>query len=417
MVRCSWVIGILYAGTLTAAEPAIDGNSAPLWKPCTGWVTSHPLKYGVANEKGALVFTAEGTGTEMPWIVELKHFAVTGNERYLVVRYRATGMSTDPNIYFLHGEEGSYGGQNYAKADALVVDGQWHMLAVDLVAIEPLESTHHLAVKVFVAGRPSAKLTIESIRFVDRLPEGARIAPRRRAPLSKAWRWTGARQERFSIRRACFPWRVGRNRPLPASPPSSTEAPSPSPCAARERHALAPDSAGADRLGTSASRGGPLQGIGRSRSHRVCPLARRTALGHRPAGMHPAAGRGSQSRRRLAQFVADTVGNIRRRRTGGRPGLCRRRGQHDPGCHSLQLAASPVESGTGVGLQVAQPTLANRASGLRCRTGGHYRRKAVPVPCPATGSGGLVPRGEHCRRGCAVCGPARRRPHPSIAHG
>ena len=177
MSRGSWLIGVLYAGTLVAAEPAIDGASAPLWKPCTGWVKNQPASYGVATENEALVFKAEGAGTEMPWIVELRHFAVTGNERYLVVRYRATGMSTDPNVYFLHGEEGSHGGRNYAKADALVVDGQWHALAVDLVAIEPLQSTHDLVVKVHVAGAPRAELTIEKMSFVDQLPEGARVAP------------------------------------------------------------------------------------------------------------------------------------------------------------------------------------------------------------------------------------------------
>jgi hypothetical protein len=104
-------------------------------------------------------------------------------------------MSTDPNVYFLHGEEGSYGGQNYVKADALSVDGQWHTLAVDLVAIEPLESTHHLAVKVLVAQGPNAKLTVESIRFADQLPEGARVAPvPPRPPLQSAtvdWRNVG----------------------------------------------------------------------------------------------------------------------------------------------------------------------------------------------------------------------------------
>ena len=128
------VVAVFAAAPLTAAEPTLDGTSVQLWKPCTGWVKNAPSRYQVSSENGTLVFRAEGAGTEMPWIADLKDTGVTGDERYLLVRYRATGMSTNPNVYFLHGEEGSHGGRNYAGADVLKPDGDWHTLSVPLVA-------------------------------------------------------------------------------------------------------------------------------------------------------------------------------------------------------------------------------------------------------------------------------------------
>lgn len=171
------VLVVLAAGTILAAEPTLDGASAQRWKPCTGWVHKVPNKYEVVNENGSLVFRAEGAGAEMPWIVDLKDSGITGDERYLLVRYQATGLSTSPGIYFLHGEEGSHGGRNFASAENLKADGAWHTQAVDLVAIEPAESTRQLAIKVFVGPSGAARLTIERIWFSDQLPPDAQLAP------------------------------------------------------------------------------------------------------------------------------------------------------------------------------------------------------------------------------------------------
>lgn len=173
-------------GSQLAAEPAIDGTSAPLWKPCVGWVKNPPTIYEVTNENGSLVFRAEAAGSEMPWIIRLADAGVSGDNRYLMVRYQATGLSTSPNVYFLHGEEGSRGGRNYATADALKVDGNWHTLAVDLLAADPLENTHQLAVKVAVGRSGSARLAIEKIQFVEQLPAGAVLVPSRQRPEVRA---------------------------------------------------------------------------------------------------------------------------------------------------------------------------------------------------------------------------------------
>lgn len=173
---CVCGLALLAAAPRTAAAQEIDARSAPRWVACTNWVTKPPVSYSVTSAKNLLVFSAEGANTELPWLLNLKDAGVTGDERYLLIRYQAEGLSTNPGNYFLHGEEGSRGGRAYAMADQVKPDGRWHTLAVDLASIDPLEATHSLAIKVLVDDRGKAKLTIEHIRFADELPEGAQIA-------------------------------------------------------------------------------------------------------------------------------------------------------------------------------------------------------------------------------------------------
>lgn len=142
------------------------------------------------------MFTAEGANTEMPWMLDLGGYGVSGDERYLLVRYKAAGMATSPSHYFLHGEEGTVGGRTYALANQVKSDGQWHTLAVDLAAVEPLEMTHRLAIKVVVDNGGSARLTVGRIWFADDLPADAQVAtPLRRAKdktITLDWRTAGA---------------------------------------------------------------------------------------------------------------------------------------------------------------------------------------------------------------------------------
>ena len=171
-----WGLCVLTTGVTLAAEPVIEGTSAARWKACVGWTQTPPTSFAATEANDALVFTAEGADTEMPWLLDLKGSDVSGDERYLLICYRAIGMAAAPGNYFLHGQEGTVGGRAYAMADQVQADGQWHTLAVDLLAIEPLETTHGLAIKVIVDTEGSARLKVARIWFADRLPPNAQIA-------------------------------------------------------------------------------------------------------------------------------------------------------------------------------------------------------------------------------------------------
>ena len=174
--RLAFGLGCVVALARLSAADLIESPSAAFWKPCVGWVRNLPATYGVSAEAGNLVFTASGAGTEMPWNLPLSRYTVTGEERYLLIRYQALGLERLSGGYFLHGAEGTYGGRAYAMASEIVPDGQWHTLAVDLLAVQPSEPTHDLALKLIVGAAGQARLTVERIWFADELPAGAQVA-------------------------------------------------------------------------------------------------------------------------------------------------------------------------------------------------------------------------------------------------
>ncbi|MBI5684930.1 MAG: hypothetical protein HZC54_07605 [Verrucomicrobia bacterium] len=196
MKTATTALWILTAALAAAAEPVIDATSAERWTACVGWVQKRPAKFEASRDKEGLVFTAEGANTEMPWMLDLGSYGVSGDERYLLVRYKAAGMVTTPSHYFLHGEEGTVGGRAYALADQVKSDGQWHTLAVDLAAVEPLEITHRLVIKVVVDKSGSARLTVGRIWFANDLPVDARVAASPKRMKDKVvvvdWRTAGA---------------------------------------------------------------------------------------------------------------------------------------------------------------------------------------------------------------------------------
>ncbi|MCX6910783.1 MAG: DUF6259 domain-containing protein [Verrucomicrobia bacterium] len=176
MKTATIVFWLLTAALAAAAEPVIDATSAERWTACVNWVQKRPARFEVSGGKEGLVFTAEGAGTEMPWLLDLRNAGLSGDERYLLVRYKATGIATTRGGYFLHGEEGTVGGRTYAVAEQAKPDGKWHTLAVDLVALDPLQTTHSLVIKVSVDNSGSARLTIGLIWFADALPPDAQVA-------------------------------------------------------------------------------------------------------------------------------------------------------------------------------------------------------------------------------------------------
>jgi len=193
-MRSAMIATILMAALTAsvAVGQVIDGTNASEFSAATGWVARAPTAYDLTEVDGNLRFTVEGAGSEMPWLIDLRNKGLTGDEHYLLTRYRAGGMATDSGIYFIHGEEGTRGGLAYAMADDLRPDGEWHTLAVDMAAINPAETTHHLAVKVFADDAGSAWLEIERIWSAEEIPGDALLArvPPQRAVRSVTLDWT-----------------------------------------------------------------------------------------------------------------------------------------------------------------------------------------------------------------------------------
>lgn len=165
---------LAWAGEAPAAQP-IDAGSATRWTPCLGWVTNPPVRYELTAAPDGLRFAATGVGAELPWNLVLRDEESDGEARYLVIRYRAEGVLETPGNYLLHGKEGSPTGRTYIPSERVRSDGNWHELAVDLLALEPVGATSQLAIKVRVGPGGHATLTVAQIRFADAPPPGAEV--------------------------------------------------------------------------------------------------------------------------------------------------------------------------------------------------------------------------------------------------
>ncbi len=194
MPTMALMLSALLAGSSAGTLQPLGGATAPRWTPCLSWVTNAPVTYAVTEEDGNLVFTAEGAGTELPWLIRLNEDEATGDRRYLILRYRATGLLQTPGNYFVHGEEGSVGGLNYAFGEEVRSDGEWHTLGMDLPAIDPRGPTHAIALKVRVDQGGKGRLEVERLWFADELPNGAgvaRVREREEVSVTLAWARSG----------------------------------------------------------------------------------------------------------------------------------------------------------------------------------------------------------------------------------
>ena len=162
---------ILMSFAVSAAEP-IDGRSVDRWKAEPGWSPGKDAaQYGVRDRDGWLEFSAAGAGKLMTWTLEPAAAELAREPRYLVVRYRATGINGADGNYFLIGRDGSPGWRHYLNHRDLVVDGQEHVLAVDVLSYRGPEPIGSLALRIAPAGEETARLLVK-IEFTNEVPVG-----------------------------------------------------------------------------------------------------------------------------------------------------------------------------------------------------------------------------------------------------
>jgi hypothetical protein len=162
------------SAVIPGAEP-IDGRSARRWKAEPGWSPGKDAaQYEVAERDGWLEFSATGTGKLMTWTLGPAPAELAREPRYLVVRYRATGINGADGNYFLIGRDGSPGWRHYLNHRHLVVDGQEHVFAVDVLSYRGPQPIETLALRIAPAGDETARLLVK-IQFTNELPAGVEV--------------------------------------------------------------------------------------------------------------------------------------------------------------------------------------------------------------------------------------------------
>lgn len=170
---------VLFSGSApgSGAPVVIGGESAGRWQAQPTWSGHLPSNYTVRRSPAGLLFSVSGANSELPWTLRLNDTELDGDSRYLLVRYRATGLSTTPGNYLLHGFDGPPGGRTYVPGGFAQSDGLWHTLAVDMAAMQASEPVFQLAVKVISGASDTATVEIASLRYSDELPPNAAVSP------------------------------------------------------------------------------------------------------------------------------------------------------------------------------------------------------------------------------------------------
>jgi len=157
--------------SLPAAAP-IDGRSAARWHSQRTWSSKRLADTSSAGVEGDwLRMTVEGQGKEMIWALSLSPAEIAGEPRYLVLRYRAAGLSNEVGGDLLLAQDGSSGWRPLLDRKQMVVDGQEHVLAVDLPTYQLSAPIQMLAVAVGAVAQQQGRLWLKS-ELCDALPAG-----------------------------------------------------------------------------------------------------------------------------------------------------------------------------------------------------------------------------------------------------
>lgn len=163
------VASILMVSVVSSAE-LIDGRCASRWQAEPGWSPGKAAdQYGVANREGWLEFSATGKGKVMTWTLCPSPAELAREPRYLVFRYRAVGIHASGGDYLLIGRDGSPNWRHYLNHRHLTVDGQEHMLAVDVLSYRPLQPVSSLALRIEPEDDEVGRL-VAKLEFTNRLP-------------------------------------------------------------------------------------------------------------------------------------------------------------------------------------------------------------------------------------------------------
>jgi len=173
---------------LSFAPPAaldhvrFDQSTADHWRQMPNWLGNPSARASLSVAEGCLAFSVPEPNKGMKWTVAAR----PTDARYLLVRYRAVNLRPSGD-YFIYLDDGlrhdlPFRGLNAIRLNQLVADGRWHFVAADLAArkVGPFITT--VAVHVQANERGEARLWVEEIAFVDKLPPGCQVAGERPPP-------------------------------------------------------------------------------------------------------------------------------------------------------------------------------------------------------------------------------------------
>lgn len=174
LVLCSAVVGV-------GAEP-IDGRSVNRWQAQPGWTPSRMARgFALSEEGGWLAFSAEGQGGQMTWTLSPAPAELAGEPRWMVVRYRASGLPAGSGETLLSVQAGDGAWIGLASYRSLIADGAEHAVAVDVESYDLPAPVEKILLRLGPMTAAQGKLAAK-IEFCDRPPDGAAQLSRKAPP-------------------------------------------------------------------------------------------------------------------------------------------------------------------------------------------------------------------------------------------
>ncbi len=165
-----------------------DFAGVSLWKPQPTWLANPSETAAVASDAGVAAFRVDRPHQGMKWSRDLPPISLAETP-WLAIRYRAENLNQQHGDYLIYLRDGNAKRQlsPWTPKD-LVVDGVWHVAAVNVSALTDRSAVDQIAVQVQAGPAGAARLSLDWIGFSDAPPPDAAILGRRDvAPAPADW--------------------------------------------------------------------------------------------------------------------------------------------------------------------------------------------------------------------------------------
>ena len=162
----------LAAAALAQAKLPIEFDTDPGFRPLPSYLgnpTPHPI---IAVQGGVATLSVKEPGKGMKFELPVRPFDSAAHT-YLVLRYKAVALAGGYAVYVV---DDTQVGTMALDTGELQRDGQWHVIAVDLLARGVSGRARALLTEVECAGEP-ASISFDYIRASDEAPPDATIIP------------------------------------------------------------------------------------------------------------------------------------------------------------------------------------------------------------------------------------------------
>jgi len=142
------------------------------WKAEVTWLPNADANATLEAANGIAHFGVPTPGRGMKWRCQLRP-VTHADTPFLVVTYRARGLRTDSDEYFIYLDDQGKRETRPLRLRHLEADNQWHTVAVDLSTVVQSESFRAIAIQVQAGQDAGADVWIKAIWLTEAVPGGA----------------------------------------------------------------------------------------------------------------------------------------------------------------------------------------------------------------------------------------------------